>query len=56
MGIIADLDEGVAFFNPVERLNALLLGTTSSEKKKRERAPAVKAQILTRLMIAEGLR
>ncbi len=26
------------------------------EKKKRERAPAVKAQILTRRMIAEGLR
>jgi hypothetical protein len=27
-----------------------------AEKKKRERAPAVKAQILTRLMIAEGYR
>jgi hypothetical protein len=27
-----------------------------SEKKKREKAPAGKAQILTRLMIAEALR
>jgi len=37
--------------------DALLLGDDlSSEKKKRERAPAVKAQILTGLMIAEGLR
>jgi hypothetical protein len=28
----------------------------SLKKKKRERAPAVEAQILTRPMIAEGLR
>jgi len=37
--------------------DAFLLGDgLVSEKKKRERAPAVKAQILTRPMIAERLR
>jgi hypothetical protein len=37
--------------------DGLLLGDDLvAEKKKRERAPAGKAQILTRLMIAEGLR
>ena len=37
--------------------DALLLGYDPvSEKKKREKAPAGKAQIFTRFMIAEGLR
>jgi len=37
--------------------DGLLLGDDLvPEKKKRERAPAVKAQILTKPMIAEGVR
>jgi hypothetical protein len=37
--------------------DAFLLGDDLVfEKKKREKAPAGKAQILTRLMIGEGLR
>ena len=40
----------------VWRGTALLGDDLVCEKKKRERAPAGKAQILTRPMIAEGLR
>jgi hypothetical protein len=52
----------LALFPSARCPGAVMAGTIfswdelGSEKKKRERAPAGKAQILTRLMIAEWLR